>query len=586
MQITFQSGKMLQTFSLYNYALVDRVELTLGSGLNVFTGETGAGKSILIGAMAALLGEKAAFQYPRDPDKKAIIEGLFVNCSSPRLKHFLRESALEIGDEGEFLLRREFMPNGRSRAFINDSPISTAMLDALSELLADMHGQHEHQSLLQARTHLRFLDAFGGLEELAAQVAEAFTKVRAAQDGYTEWLSRQKDLQEKREFNLFQLQEIKSVDPQPGEEENLIQEERLLSSAERRVQLSSQIYQLLYEAEGAVQSRLKSALAALEELCAIDSTLQVLHKDSTAASVTLQETAQEMQRYQSHVEFNPARLEQVRQRLASFNRLMRKYGGTMDGVLARRATLEAALADLENYDEKVAALKKQLEAARQHYTRLCFDLSSRRRQAAVNLQEAVPAVLAELGMAGAQFAVEVRTQPDDKTFVKIDGKPVRVSATGIDHVEFMISANPGQAPAPLAKIASGGEISRIMLALKSILAERDDIPVLIFDEIDAGISGRVANAVGRKLQQLSQSHQIICITHLPQIASAGRSHFLVEKNVADGKSVTAVRQLQDGERPEAIARLLVGETISETHLRSARELLSESGQTVIESAAK
>jgi DNA repair protein RecN (Recombination protein N) len=492
----------------------------------------------------------------------------------------LRESALEISEDDGFLLRREFMPNGRSRAFINDSPISTAILDAVSELLADMHGQHEHQSLLQARTHLRYLDAYGGLEELAAQVAEAFANVRAAQDGYTEWLSRQKELQEKREFNLFQLQEIKSVDPQPGEEENLIQEERLLSSAERRVQLSSEIYQLLYEAEGSVQGRLKSALSSLGELSHIDHSLQALQKDCEAASLTLQETAQEIQRYQSQIEFNPARLEQARQRLANFNTLKRKYGGLMDGVFERRAALEASLADLENHEEKIAALKKQLDAARQRYAELCLELSSKRRRAAIDLHEAVPEVLAELGMAGAKFEVEIKTQPDDKTFVKIDGKPVRVSATGIDHVEFFISANPGQAPAPLAKVASGGEISRIMLALKSILAERDDIPVLIFDEIDAGISGRVAHAVGRKLQQLAQSHQIICITHLPQIASAGLHHFLVEKNLLNGKSVTAVRRLQNRERPEAIARLLVGETISETHIRSARELLAESGQTI------
>ena len=571
---------MLQTFSLHNYALVDRVELNLGSGLNVFTGETGAGKSILIGAMAALLGERAAFHYPRDPEKKAIIEGLFVNCSSPRLKQFLRENALEMSDDGEFLLRREFMPNGRSRAFINDSPISAAILDALSELLADMHGQHEHQSLLQARTHLRYLDAYGGFEELAGQVAEAFAKVRAAQDSYTDWLSRQKELQEKREFNLFQFQEIKSVDPQPGEEDSLVQEERLLSSAERRVELSSQVCHLLYEAEGAVQSQLKTALSALEELSDIDASLRALLKDCKAASTALQEAAQDIQRYQSHIEFNPARLEQVRQRLANFNKLKRKYGGSMDGVFERRAALEASLADLENFDAKVSVLQKELAAVRSRYAKLSLKLSAQRRQAAASLQAEVPAVLAELGMSGAQFEVAITTSPDDQSFVKVEGRPVRVNASGIDHAEFFISANAGQAPAPLAKVASGGEMSRLMLALKSILAERDDIPVLIFDEIDAGISGRVAYAVGKKLQQLAASHQIICITHLPQIASAGTYHYLVEKNQADGKTMTTVRELQTGERPEAIARLLVGDTITATHLNSARELLRESGQEV------
>jgi DNA repair protein RecN (Recombination protein N) len=266
--------------------------------------------------------------------------------------------------------------------------------------------------------------------------------------------------------------------------------------------------------------------------------------------------------------------------LADFNRLKRKYGGSMEGVFERCTALEASFLDLENFEEKIAALKTQLDTARKQCAGLCLQLSSQRRQAAANLQEIVPQVLAELGMAGARFEVAMTTQPDDQSFVKIEGQPVRVNATGIDHVEFFISANPGQAPAPLAKVASGGEISRIMLALKSILAERDDIPVLIFDEIDAGISGRVAQAVGRKLQQLAVSHQIICITHLPQIASAGAQHFLVEKNITKGETVTAVRQLKSSERPEAIARLLGGEVISESHLRSARDLLAESGHEI------
>jgi DNA repair protein RecN (Recombination protein N) len=445
-----------------------------------------------------------------------------------------------------------------------------------------LHGQHEHQSLLQTRAHLRYLDAFGGLEELAAKVATAYASVREIQDRLAEWLNRQQELREKRELNAFQLQEMTSVDPQPGEEENLLEEERLLSSAERRYQLSAQITELLYEAEGAVQAtpvvvQLKAALSALEELSDVDPSLRPLHTDCKVAAVTLQEAAQETQRYRSRIEFNPARLEQVRQRLADFNRLKRKYGGSMEGVFERRAALEASFVDLENFEEKIDALQKQLASGKQHCAELCLKLSSRRQKAANQLSDLVPQVLGELGMAGAQFEVSITTHPDEQSFVKVDNQFVRVTATGVDHIEFFISANLGQAPAPLVKVASGGEISRIMLALKSILAERDDIPVLIFDEIDAGISGRVAQAVGRKLQQLAKSHQIICITHLPQIASAGAQHFLVEKSVADGKTVTAVRQLGEAERPEAIARLLGGEVISESHLRSARDLLAESG---------
>ncbi len=568
---------MLQKISLTDYALVERVELELGAGLNIITGETGAGKSILVGAIAALLGEKAAFNVAREESKKAVLEGLFFNCVNPAIKRLLNAHEIDVREEHGLLVRREFHATGRSRAFINDSPIPTAVLDELAELLADLHGQHEHQSLLRPRTHLEYLDAFGNLGERRATVAAAYEEVQTLRQRHDELVRRHTENETRRDFEIFQLQEIKQVQPQAGEEEALEAEAKLLGNAARRLELAGKICFLLYEGEHAVQAQLKTAFEALHELAQLDPSLQNLVNDCKSTETVLREVGQEVQRYQNAIALNEQRLEQVRQRLLSLQRLKRKYGGSLEEVLKRWEQLENALTQLENFEAELDELKKRLALAEKKFAEHALALSKQRQSAARQLEKAVPEVLSELGLQGTSFLVKIAQLPQADGFVLLKEQPVKAGRTGIDQVEFYLSTNKGLEPGPLAKVASGGEISRIMLALKSINAERDEIPVLVFDEIDSGVSGRVAQAVGRRLQKLAESHQILCITHLPQIASAGRHHFLVEKATVKGRAITSVRRLAKEERPLAIAKLLGGEKISETHLKSAQELLAEAG---------
>ena len=571
---------MLKRIALFNYALVDSVELELGEGLNIFTGETGAGKSILIGAMAALLGEKAAHNAARDPEGKAVIEGLFVNCLHPNVVDLLARNEIELSDDRSLLIRREFHPSGRSRAFVNDTPVNTGTLEELSDLLADLHGQHEHQSLLRPRTHLAFLDAFGGLDSVRAEVSLGFEKVREIRSRYSNLLNRQSELRSRRDLEIFQLQEIKQVDPQPGEEETLAREIRLLGNAERRAELASQAYLLLYDSESAIQVQLSTVLTSLQELAEIDPALKGMLEDCRTAGLTLSEAAKEIQSYQDKIEFDASRLEQARQRTVELQKLKRKYGGTMVAVFQRLAELQQNLSTYENFETELSNLERELKEAQELYSRLAQELSDRRKAAAEKLEQEVPKVLAELGLPVAKFVVQFACEPQTDGFVTINGAGVKANRDGIDQVAFYLSTNPGHSVAPLDQIASGGEISRIMLALKSIIAEKDEIPILIFDEIDSGVSGRVAQAVGKRMQKLAASHQIICITHLPQIASAGQHHFLVEKKTKSGRSQTAVRRLSAAERPKAIATLLGGEKITESHLKSAQELLAEAGNRV------
>ncbi len=568
---------MLQKISLSNYALADQVELEFGAGLNVITGETGAGKSILIGAIAALLGEKAAYQVGREDNPKAVLEGWFAHFRQAEIARLLLANEIDPAGDGVLLIRREFHSSGRSRAFINDSPVASAVLDELAEHLADLHGQHEHQSLLRARHHLYFLDTFAGLVDLREQVAAAFENVQHGRQKHAELLRQHEAGKSRRELEIFQLQEIKQIHPQPDEEEKLNEEIKLLTHAARRMELAQKICLGLNENEQAVLVQLKTVLDALTELKGLDPALEALSADAKTAEIALRETAQEMQRYQSAIALDEQRLEQVRQRLAGLQMLKRKYGPALAHVIEKWERLENELSRFENFEIELKELQTHVAQAENKCAQLARDLSHCRRQAAKQLEKLVPEVLTELGLNGAQFRVGLENELEPQGFIEMEGKKVKAGKTGIDLIEFFLSANRGVELAPLAKVASGGEVSRIMLALKSVIAERDEIPILVFDEIDSGVSGRVAQAVGRRLQKLAQSHQIICITHLPQIASAGRHHFLVEKVLAQGRATTRVRRLKNSERPQAIANLLGGEKISTTHLESARELLAEAG---------
>ncbi len=543
--------------------------MEFGDGLNIITGETGAGKSILIGALGFLLGEKSAVSTPFDGVNKAVVEGHFKMKMTPAMRAFLEERDLAI-DEEALILRREVHPSGRTRTFVNDSPVAAEALEQLSDLLVDLHGQHEHQSLLRSRTHLFFLDAYGDLDALRQQVMENYRQWRAAEAALGEARRAQQQAQEKHDLYLFQLQEIDTANPAVDEDKALELEEKLLASGEKRFELASRLSSLLYENEGSIHEQLGAATNTLRELATTDPMLEQLRGELESAALALGEVAKTILDYSRHVDINPARLETVRQRLAELQRLKRKYGGSLEALLLRRQELHAAVNQQESLQEEISKQSERLARLGEELMQKCLALSEARQRFAKQLEQEIPPLLSELGMPSVQFEVQI------ECLHEADGRP-KLGPEGMEHIEFLFSANPGRSVAPLTRIASGGELSRVMLALKSVLAEKDSVPVIVFDEIDSGVSGRIAQAVGRKLHQLAASHQIICVTHLPQIASAGRHHFLVEKSVRRHETRTSVRKLHDNERAEAIARLLGGENISETHLQSARELLAESG---------
>lgn len=563
---------MLKSVQIKNYVLVEEGKIDFEPGLNVITGETGAGKSILIGALATLLGERTSISVLREDDAKAFIEGHFDYRDIPDLKRYLRENELENSDS-LLILRREILASGRSRAFVNDTPVTLEEIEKIAAMLVDLHGQHEHQSLLNVAEHIRYLDAFGSLFEKRDRVAQDFDQAETYRQQLEVLLKKQKTLTERRDYLAFQLQEISKVDPQPGEEEELLAEEKRLAHTTELRDACTTLVLSLYEKEESALEILGSALRILENISGIDSTLGYLKNEINTALISVEEVAKTLQSYADRINVNPDRLEEVRLRLAAFTQLKKKYATTIEGILHKKEELQSELEQIETIDAQIGQAEKMWHAATGCYTLSALELSNLRKKTAEKLQRSVPEILSEIGMLNCCFEVKLAIEEIENGWCEIDGKRVQANRDGVDRVEFYISANPGQPPRPLAKIVSGGEISRIMLALKSLIAHADRIPVLIFDEIDIGISGRIADAVGKKLRTLAKTHQIIVITHLPQIAGAGHCHFLVEKTHTDSATTSWVRKLSGDERERAIAQLLAGHTITETHLASARELL-------------
>jgi len=568
---------VLKKFYIKNFALFDELQVSFDAGLNIITGETGAGKSLIIDALNTILGERADPAVVRTGAEKAIIEGVFQIPQKEELTRLLKDYDIDLIDN-ELIIRREILASGRSRAFINDSPVSIQMLLEIGNHLVDLHGQHEHQSLLKSDRHIDYLDEFGDLRPLVQSVHQRYKTIRELKQSLARLQERARMLQEKRDYLEFQLREITQVNPQPHEDAELEREERILGNSERLYELSSQLYQMLYEGEASVYEKLGLAENLLRELSQIDERLQEYLESCETAKICISEIANYLPTYIGSIEFNPERLESIRERLALLSRLKRKYGGTLEAVLAHKEQIEKDLELTENVDLEIEKIEKQIAEEQRIFSELSIKLSQTRKEVATRLESQVVQVLAELGMERARFHVEIRQREDPEGLVVWEGKRYWATAKGMDHVEFFIAANPGEDLKPLAKVASGGEISRIMLAIKSILAEKDRIPLLVFDEVDIGISGRIAQAVGRRLRHLAHSHQIICITHLPQIASAGNTHFSVEKRIEGNRTTTSVRRLAFADRVMEIAKLIGGEKITDINLRSAEELLRKSSE--------
>jgi DNA repair protein RecN (Recombination protein N) len=565
---------MLKSLSIRNYALIDNLTIQWEPGLNIITGETGAGKSIIIDALSLALGERAETGMIRKGAEKAFVEAIFDASGTAGLRRKLEEHEIEPGEE--LILRRELSLKGQSRSFINDSPVTTAILKDVGDSLVDLHGQHEHQSLLRTETHLGLLDEFGGLQGLVDEFRSAYDVARATRDAIASLRDRENALMDKKALYEFQLKEIDEVDPKPGEEQELENELNVLENSEKLFSATERIYQLLYEGEHAVHDQLIIARNELAALGSIDQRFEEPVREAQSAAAIVDELAKFIQYYNSRIEFNPERLELLRDRLGAIALLKKKYGGSLEAVIALREKIRGEVALAENFQGEINALQERFAAERKAASEIAKRLSAKRHESARTVGRNVAACLAELGIPNAVVETSITTRPaprPDEAIVKFGKETLDASPSGVDNVEFLVSMNTGEDAKPLVKVASGGEISRIMLSFKMILARTDRLPLLVFDEIDVGISGRIAQAVGLSLKKLSRFHQVISITHLPQIAGLADAHFVVEKGESDSRTATSMRKLDLEERVTEVAKLLSGADVTESGKESARELM-------------
>lgn len=564
---------MLNSLNIENYALIEKLNMKFGKNFIVLTGETGAGKSIIVGALSMVLGERASGDIIRTGSQKAFVEAEFDISHNDGIKDKLKETGIE--PEETLVISREVLSGGKSQARINGRSVTQGMLKSISRGLLDIHGQHEHQSLLDVESHIDLLDALGGKEhlKLREKVGSEFQELEEKKNKL-KFLEQNKEEREKQiDFLKFQIKEIDEARLEDGEEERLKEEKGLLANASKLREKANEIYNALTgdEAVQSTVSTLKIASARLKDMGKIDKKLSKLSEDLESAVYAAEDVAREIKAYQEKVSFDPDRLEEVEDRLDLINRLKRKYGETVKAINAYAREKEKGLRSLTTSDEELSGLRGEIKKLSQALGKKCSDLSEKRKTLAAKVEKEVMDELSELNMAKTKFKVDIKNI-EDENGVPVGNKVFAVNPKGIDTMEFLISPNPGEPLKPLAKIASGGEISRIMLALKSILVSADQIPTMIFDEIDVGIGGKTAHSVGEKLDALSSKRQVICITHLPQIASKAGTHVHVNKEVKSGRTHVSVKELSKEERVEEIAKLLSGKK-TDIALKTAKEML-------------
>lgn len=561
---------MLRSLYIRDYALIEELEVEFDNGLNIITGETGAGKSILLGALKLILGERASTEAIRTGAKKAVVEGIFDNTSSKRINKLLEANQLEPAEQ--IILRRE-ITGSQSRAFVNDSPATLQVIREVASNLIDLHGQHEHQMLLRTETHLEMLDNFGGLEGIVERYKKQYDHVAGLIKERDTLKAREQELRQQKELFGFQIEEIDNISPEEDEEDALESERKILEHAERLFEVSEKLYGVLYESEDAVSDQLVLVRNDLQDLARVDSTLEGSAKEAESAHIIVSELAKFLQDYNARIEFNPDRLESIRERLGELEHLKRRYGGSLSAVIAYRKDIGQKFELANDFEGKLGELKETIEAAQAKLSDLAARLSKKRRDIAGRIEKSIVKELAQLGMPDSRFQVRFDQQEDVNGWIATEHGRCAAFGHGMDIIEFFISTNPGEDLRPLARVASGGEISRIMLALKTILAKSERLPILVFDEIDAGISGPVARKVGESMRDLAQYHQIVAITHLPQIAALGHVHFRVAKNVTDGRTRTQINRLSEDEQMAQVATLISGTEVTDAALESARELM-------------
>ncbi|MGA2960359.1 MAG: DNA repair protein RecN [Candidatus Korobacteraceae bacterium] len=563
---------MLIELRVENYAVIDSVVVPFGAGLNLLTGETGAGKSILIDALSLLLGEKASSDIVRHGTERAVVSAVFEAAFEPVAK-VLEANGID-GEEAQIIVRREIAANGKSRVFINNQPATVAVLKQLAPHLAIIHAQNESVLAFDPPARLALLDSAAGLE--SEPVGSAYQEWLDVQQRIGELERDEQDRLRMLDLWNFQAKEIEAVRPEPGEDQKLEAEKRVLANAERLFQAAMAGYDALYEGATSAISSLHAAMKQIEELARFDPKFQQSLGELDSARITVEDLAETLRGYAQGIDASPERLAEVEDRLAALDRLRRKYGKSIDDVLVYGEDIRSKINQMENKDQLLRDLKRELAAKASGYLDLARGLSRKRFAAARKLERTVEAEINDLAMK-ARFQIEVSGSDEQEYW----------TAAGFDLVRYLISANPGEPLGPVEEIASGGELSRVMLALKASVEASAIAPAgngrkgkdqvrqrtLVFDEIDSGIGGRAAEAVGRKLKALAQSKQVLCVTHLPQIASFADQHFLIEKRESAGRAQTKIRQLTAEERKQEIARMLSGAKITEASLKNAEQML-------------
>jgi DNA repair protein RecN (Recombination protein N) len=562
---------MLTLLHINNIALIDELRLEFGEGLNLLTGETGSGKSIIVDSLGALTGERVSADLIKEGTTTARIEGLFSLEPSPEILQIFDEAGLDVepADFEDLIVRRELSATGKNRIFVNNQLVTQNFLKRIGAFLVDIHGQGEQQTLFDPRTHLEMLDDYAALGELRREIA----------DKYRRWQQVLKELESLRsdetqrlqlvDILQFQIDELKKANLQTSEDEELETERRRLMNVEKLSALSDEAYALLYESSESAISSLALVAKNVDELTNYDQQFGEYNEQMTSAQAVLEDLAITLRSFRGSLEFSPERLSEIESRLSEIQRLKRKYGGSIDSACAHLAESEERLSRIESAELREAELLKQANAAREDYLKTARDAHDRRETAAREYSKAVEAALKDVALERARFEVRVNApeNPNDESSNRF------LTAKGFDAVEFYFSANVGESLKPIARVASGGEASRLMLVLKTTGKLSEQLKTAVFDEIDVGISGRVSEAVGRKLKKLAAHHQVLCVTHQPQIAALADVHFVVEKEMSGERTTVQIAKLNKNARVEELARMLTGATVTDTARRHAKELL-------------
>ncbi|MBX7044773.1 MAG: DNA repair protein RecN [Ignavibacteria bacterium] len=563
---------MIEKLFIKNYLIIKEAEINFSGGLNILTGETGAGKSIILDALGMILGERADYSLIRKDSDKMIIEGYFDFNNNKKVKLFLKDLEIE-NENGYIIIRRDLLKKGISRNFINDVPVNISDLKDLGNIIIDIHSQNEHQSLLNKETHIEILDQYINNNTLKNKYDESFSSLKQSIKEYEELVSRKDELAERKEFLEFQLKEINDINPLENEDDELETELNKMENSEEISTSLNTTLNFLYESDANVINEISSAVKELKKLLKYDESLEENIKLLEESLVNVKEVSNFLISYNENINFDAERIEHIRERLGSLNFLKKKYRLSVNEIIEKAKEIGKELNIAENFDYETEQAEKNIKEKRAETYKLAKEISDVRKKKSKELEKNITAILKEVGLESAEFKVNFDVYKYQEENLLSENK-ILLTSTGFDDIEFFIKTNKGSDFAPLKKSASGGEISRVMLAIKSVLSDSDEIEILVFDEIDSGISGKTADKVGKVLKKLSKSHQIISITHLPQIASQSDSHYFVSKKDANKETIAEIKQLSIDEKIIEIAKLISGDKITDSGIAGAKELIN------------